>query len=482
MTVPQKSANVTMPPAGSDRPRGKPAERAAAGRSARRDVPFDLLALPGPDDRADPVGVLEAQATTRVPELVPIRYGRMLASPFAFFRGAAAVMAADLARTPSSGLVCQLCGDAHLSNFGGFASPERRLVFDINDFDETHPGPWEWDVKRLAASLVVAARDNGFGRKVRAAVVLAAVGRYRDAMTSFARQRELEVWYAHADLEEISVLLKAQVGKAGRKRFADALDKARTRDSRQAFRKMTALVDGRRRIVADPPLIVPIDDLLPGAGRVELESALRGLLAGYAGTLAADRRRLFEGFRFVDMARKVVGVGSVGTRCWVVLLAGRDQDDPLLLQVKEASESVLAPHLGRPADRWRSEGERIVSGQRHMQAVSDIFLGWQSAPGIDGQLRDFYVRQLRDWKASAAVETMDPKSMQAYGALCGWTLARAHARTGDRIAIAGYLGDGDGFDRALVEFGERYADRNERDFEALRAAARSGRISAHGGI
>jgi uncharacterized protein (DUF2252 family) len=372
--------------------------------------------------------VLEAQAATRVPELAPIRYQRMLVSPLTFYRGAAAVMAADLAHAPSSGLMCQLCGDAHLSNFGTFASPERRLVFDINDFDETHPGPWEWDVKRLAASMVVAARNNGFRRKVRAPVVVATVGRYREAMNRFAERPELDVWYAHADLDGVNVLVKNLVSKARRKQFADAQAKARTRDSAQALRKMTTMVDGRRRIVADPPLIVPVDDLLPDAGRAELEADIRSLLAGYADTLAADRRHLFGAFRFVDMARRVVGVGSVGTRCWMVLLSGRDENDPLLLQVKEAQPSVLAPYVPLSSQPgWASEGERVVSGQRLMQAVSDIVLGWQTVAGIDGKTRDFYVRQLCDWKGSAIVEAMDPEAMQAYGALCGWTLARAQA-------------------------------------------------------
>jgi uncharacterized protein (DUF2252 family) len=484
MTARRTGGTATMTAAEPARPDGDLARRVAAGRSARRQVPFAAQAqLSAPDDRPDPVAMLQAQGASRVPELVPIRYGRMLVSPFTFFRGAAAVMAADLARTPSSGLICQLCGDAHLSNFGAFASPERRLVFDMNDFDETHPGPWEWDIKRLAASLVVAGRDNGFRRKVRAGVVLAAAQRYRQAMNRFAGQGELEVWYAHADLDGVNELLKDQVSKAKRKRFTDAQTKARTRDSLQAFRKMTTLVDGQRRIVADPPLIVPVDDLLPDSDRAELESQIRELLAGYADTLPADRRRLFSAFRFVDMARKVVGVGSVGTRCWVLLLSGRDADDPLLLQVKEAPPSVLAEHAAGPAqDGWRSEGERVVSGQRLMQAVSDIFLGWQTYSGIDGRPRDFYVRQLRDWKGSAIVETMDPEGMQAYGALCGWTLARAHARTGDRIAIAAYLGDSDGFDQALVEFAEAYADRNERDYELLLAAAGTGRISVQAGI
>ncbi|MFI7600370.1 DUF2252 domain-containing protein [Actinoplanes sp. NPDC049681] len=480
-TVRGSSATPDAEPAGA---RPTPEVRLAAGRASRAEAPLDAHAqVSATGERADAVDVLAAQAATRVPELVPIRYGRMLVSPFSFFRGAAAVMAADLARTPASGWTSQLCGDAHLLNFGVFASPERRMVFDINDFDETHPGPWEWDVKRLAASLVVAARDNGFGRKVRSGIVLAAVGRYREAMRRFAGQRTADVWYAHADLEEVEELLKAHLGKARRKRFAEARAKARTRDSMQAFRKMTALVDGQRRIVADPPLLMPVQDLLPDADRAELERQMRDLLAGYAATLAPDRRHLFTSFHFVDLARKVVGVGSVGTRCWVVLLSGRDENDPLLLQVKEAPPSVLAAHVRpRPDAAWHSEGERVVSGQRLMQAAGDIFLGWQSFAGFDGRTRDFYVRQLRDWKGSAVVATMDPEAMRVYGALCGWTLARAHARTGDRIAIAGYLGDEDTFDQALVQFAENYADVNEHDYECLVAAARSGRITVREGV
>jgi uncharacterized protein (DUF2252 family) len=465
-------------------PSSDPAARVAAGRSARTTVPFDAqVELPGVDDRPDPATLLMDQGSARLPELLPIRHGRMLSSPFAFFRGAAAIMAADLAGTRSSGLISQLCGDAHLSNFGAFASPERRLVFDINDFDETYPGPWEWDVKRLAASLAVAGRVNNFGRKERAGVVRATVGRYREAMNTFAGQRELDVFYAHADLDDLSALVEQQTNKTSRKRFAEAREKARTRDSMQAFRKLTALVDGNRRIVADPPLIVPAEDLMPATDRVELEEQIRELLAGYAETLPVDRRRLFGKFRFVDMARKVVGVGSVGTRCWIVLLTGRDPDDPLLLQVKEAPPSVLMPHVGSLAGTgWRSEGERVVSGQRLMQASSDVFLGWQSIAGIDGKTRDFYVRQLRDWKGSAIIETMDPAAMKVYGQLCGWTLARAHARTGDRIAIAAYLGDNDAFDRVMAEFAERYADRNDHDYGVVADAARAGRIPVQSGI
>jgi len=473
-----------MPAVGQAAPLADPAARLAAGRSARREVPVESHAeLPAADGRRDPVDILVAQAATRLPDLLPIRYGRMLVSPFTFFRGAAAVMAADLARTRSSGLSCQVCGDAHLSNFGVFASPERRLVFDINDFDETYPGPWEWDVKRLAASLAIAARGNGVGRKQRATVVLSAVSRYRQAMNRFAGQSNLDVWYARADADEVKAVLKDYLGKSRQRLVAEAEARARRRDSRQAYRKMTAVVDGRRRIVADPPLIVPLQDLLPDADRAEFEARLKDLMVGYSGTLAVDRRHLLGSFRFVDAARKVVGVGSVGTRCWVVLLSGRDQDDPLLLQVKEAPPSVLAGHLaGGSRATWSSEGERVVSGQRLMQAASDIFLGWCTFAGIDGVARDFYARQLRDWKGSAVIEAMDAEAMRVYGALCGWTLARAHARTGDRIAIAGYLAEDAGFDRALVEFAERYADRNERDHRLLTEAARSGRIEVRGGV
>ncbi|MDX8050768.1 DUF2252 domain-containing protein [Lentzea sp. BCCO 10_0798] len=463
---------------------GSVAARTAKGLAARKDVPLDaLMLMPQDGDRLDPVEVLAAQDDARVPELVPIRYGRMLASPFAFFRGAASVMAADLAVSPCSGLTCQLSGDAHIGNFGVFASPERRLVFDLNDFDETLPGPWEWDVKRLAASLAVAGRQIGLGRKARENVVRAAAGRYRSAMARFAEQGDLEVWYTHAAAEDVKILLKAHADKAKQHRFAREQAKARARDSLQAYRKLTSVVGGRRRITADPPLLVPVGDLLPDTDREDLEFLIQDLLASYATTLSPDRRHLLSGFRFVDMARKVVGVGSVGTRCWIVLLHGRDENDPLLLQVKEASRSVLADHLpGRPRAHHRSEGERVVAGQRLMQAVGDIFLGWETAEGIDGLTRDFYVRQLRDWKGSASVETMDEAGLRLYGGLCGWTLARAHARTGDRIAMAAYLDGGKAFDVALAEFAESYADRNEQDYRLLAQAARTGRISVQSGL
>ncbi|HEY6794368.1 MAG TPA: DUF2252 domain-containing protein [Kineosporiaceae bacterium] len=438
-----------------------------------RHAEFDV-----PTDRTDPVDLLIAQGSSRLPELLPVRYGRMLVSPFAFYRGAANVMAADLAATPVSGFACQLSGDAHLSNFGAFGSPERRLIFDINDFDETHPGPWEWDVKRLAASLVVAARDNSFPRKTAKKLVLSTVRQYREAMAAFAAMGELQVWYARADLDELGPTLEQRLTKERRKSWDKAQARARTHDSLQAMTKLTALVDGHRRIVASPPLVVPVSDLLPDLDREHLESELRVLLEKYRRSLPVDRRHLFGAFQFVDMARKAVGVGSVGTRCWIILLRGRDDNDPLLLQVKEAQRSVLADHVRGSVvrSRYRNEGQRVVSGQRLMQAVSDIFLGWETVEGIDGRSRDFYVRQLRDWKGSAIVEDMDPVAMTVYAQLCGWTLARAHARTGDRISISAYLGDTAEFDQAIAEFARRYADQNERDYDALVRASRTGRV------
>ncbi|MFF5295865.1 DUF2252 domain-containing protein [Paractinoplanes globisporus] len=454
-----------------------PETRAAAGRDARKQVPPESHAEFAPAaGRPDPVSILQAQDAGRLPELVPIRHGRMSLSPFTFLRGSAAVMAADLATTPTTGLGVQLCGDAHLMNFGLFGSPERRLVFDINDFDETAPGPWEWDVKRLAASLAVAGRDNGLGRKTRRTIMLAMAERYRVAMAEFAAMRDLDVWYARADSDNLAETLGAQLDKVRRKQIDKLRTKAMTRDSLQAYKKLAAVVDERPRIIADPPLVVPVSDLLPEMDWNELADRLRGLLGGYRESLAEDRRHLFDRYEFVDMARKVVGVGSVGTRCWIVLMTGRDKHDPLLLQVKEAGQSVVS---AEPAD---NEGRRVVSGQRLMQAVSDIFLGWHRVSGFDGQTRDFYVRQLRDWKGAAVVEEMDQVGLRAYAALCGWTLARAHARTGDRIAIAAYLGTDATFDNAIADFAEKYADQTERDHAALTAAVRDGRVQAQEGI
>jgi uncharacterized protein (DUF2252 family) len=453
-------------------------EAGLAARAATPPLAHARLELP--PDRPDPIAVLERQAASRVPELVPVRYGRMLASPFAFFRGAAAVMAGDLAGTPDSGLRTQLCGDAHLCNFGLFASPERRLVFDLNDFDETHPGPWEWDVKRLAASLEIAARANDFGRKHRRAVQLAAVRAYQEAMNEFAGMPELDVWYAHADVEDVKDMLRDQLKKSRRKKAEKTVAKARSRDSQRSMAKLTELVDDRRRIIADPPLVVPVADLLPQAEWSAFEASIRGMLSQYRSTLQSDRRRLLDQFGFVDLARKVVGVGSVGTRCWIALMFGRDAEDPLFLQIKEAQRSVVSEYGGIKPGRSDSgcQGKRVVDGQRLMQAASDIFLGWASVDGIDGQPRDFYARQLADWKGSVAIEEMVPTGMTAYGRLCGWTLARAHARSGDRVAISAYLGDDATFAHAIAEFAEAYAECNERDYDAMRAALRSGRITA----
>ncbi len=458
-----------------------PQERAALGKRARASVPRSSHgAWNPPVNRLDPVAVLEGQAVTRVPELVPIRYGRMLVSPFTFYRGAAAIMAADLAATPSSGLTVQACGDAHLSNFGLFASPERELLFDINDFDETHPGPWEWDVKRLAASLAIAGRNNGFSAKQRAEVVRTAVGGYRQAMIEFAAMRNLDVWYSHLRVQEGLPRLRALLGKRSIAQAEAVVDKARTKDSLQAFDRLTRIVDGRRRIVSDPPLIVPIEEILAPEQAEAVRLSMSTLLRTYRRSLVSDRRYLLEGFRLVHLARKVVGVGSVGTRAWILLMLGRDDDDPLFLQAKEAQASVLAPYVGK--SRYANQGQRVVQGQRLMQAASDIFLGWERAHGLDGVDRDFYIRQLRDWKGSWAPEVMDPQAMGLYGKMCAWTLARAHARSGDRIAIASYLGSGDVFDRAVTDLAEAYADQNERDYDALRRAVKDGRVEAQTGV
>ncbi|SNS85059.1 DUF2252 domain-containing protein [Actinoplanes regularis] len=453
------------------------AARVTAGRAARKRTPLDRHGVfQPPADRPDPVDIVLAQEKDRIPELLNLRHERMRASPLAFYRGAAAVMAADLVTQPGSGLVTQLCGDAHLYNFGLFASPERRLVFDLNDFDETWPGPFEWDVKRLLASVALAGRANGFGRRDRAVILLRAARRYRETMAAFAGMSELDVWYARADVDD----LVERLDHDRRRKVLQVGAKARGRTGLQAYRKLTTVVDGRRGIAADPPLLVPVSDLLPELDRLQLEDRIRALLAGYRSTLAEDRRHLFDAFRYVDMARKVVGVGSVGTRCWIVLLTARDDTDPLLLQVKEAGPSVLAtatvwaaagpaPGLAAGTD---GEGHRVVAGQRLMQATSDIFLGWHRVPGIDGRTRDFYVRQLRDWKGSVPTEEMNPRGLRAYAELCSWTLARAHARSGDRVAIAAYLGDSDRFDRALAEFAESYATRSELDHIAFRAATK----------
>jgi uncharacterized protein (DUF2252 family) len=431
--------------------------------------------------RADPIELLEQQANTRVPQLVPIRHGRMLVSPFTFYRGAAMIMAHDLSSTPRSGLTVQCCGDAHLSNFGAFASPERRLVFDVNDFDETLPGPWEWDVKRLAASMLIAAADNEFPVKDQERIALETVRSYRSAMRQFAGMHQFDVWYSHLDIEDAAGEYAGQFKHKFVSRTEKEIAKARTRDSMSAFSKLTKAVDGKVRIVDQSPLIVPLAKLTEEGEPDAIFEDLRRLVRGYRDTLESDRRVLLEEFELEDVARKVVGVGSVGTRDWIALMMGRDGTDPLFLQIKEADASVLEPLLG--ASEFRNHGQRVVAGQRLMQAASDICLGWlRIKTGLDGKSRDFYVRQLKDWKASAAIEQMVPKGMAAYGRLCGWTLARAHARSGDRIAIASYLGGGQVFDRAIVEFSKAYARQNDSDYKELVRAVKSGRIVAETGL
>ena len=422
----------------------------------------------------DPVGLLLEQEKSRVPELVPIRHGRMLVSPFTFYRGAALPMAADLATTPTSGLRVQLCGDAHLANFGAFASPARRLVFDVNDFDETLPGPFEWDVKRLAASLAVAGRGNGFSAKDRRKVILAGVERYRTAMREFAGQPFLAVWYAHLDVEDAIAQFQSQLKKKRVKATKKMVAKAHTPDSMKAQRKLTTVTDGQRRIISDPPLIEPIEEVFSGAQASAIYELVRQTLGKYQRTLQSDRKHLLEEFTLVQVARKVVGVGSVGTRCWIALMDAGDGTEPLFLQPKEAQASALAAYCGR--SHYASHGERVVAGQLLMQAESDIFLGWTHVTGPDGVDHDYYVRQLKDWKFSFPIEQMIPSGMAVYAQMCGWSLARAHARSGDRIALAAYLGGSGTFDQAIADFAEKYADQNDRDYAALQAAVKDGRV------
>jgi uncharacterized protein (DUF2252 family) len=459
-----------------------PDERAQLGKAARAKVRRrDHAAFEAASDRPDPISLLEEQAVSRVPDLVPIRYGRMLASPFAFFRGAALVMASDLAATPRSGLDVQACGDAHMSNFGVFATPERNLVFDVNDFDETLPGPWEWDLKRLCASLVIAGRGIGFTDAERRAVVIATVESYRTAMREFATMGNMAVWYAKFDIEQNLASLDARLGAKGRQRLKDLLTKAKSKDSLKASSKLTTEVDGHLRFINDPPLIVPVEELAGPEEGHELLTNLRVFVQSYGRSLVSDRRHLVDQFEFVHMARKVVGVGSVGTRAWVMLLVGKDNSDRLILQAKEAQASVLERFTKKCV--YANQGERVVAGQRLMQATSDIYLGWDRVTGIDGVARDFYVRQLWDWKGSVDV-TMDalPSGTAVYGQTCAWTLARAHARSGDRIAIAAYLGNSVTFAEAIADFSELYADQNDRDHQALQQAVASGRVTAETGV
>ncbi len=456
-------------------------DRVAVGKRARAASPRRGHAEFAPAaGRPDPVEVLEGQATTRVSELIPIRYGRMLVSAFTFYRGGAALMAGDLAATPHTDLQVQLCGDAHLSNFGVFAAPDRRLVFSVNDFDETLPGPFEWDVKRLVASFAVAGRDRGFDAKQRKVINRAVVRAYREAMHDFAGMRNIDIWFARLDLDDIARRMQSFADAKQLRRFDRNVAKAHSKDSLRAFGKLTTMVDGEPRIVADHPVITPVEDLMTPEERARVHERAAEIIGAYRDTLPDDRRRLMEEYRYVHAARKVVGVGSVGTRAWIMLLLGRDGDDPLFLQFKEAQESVLEPVLGPSA--YENHGRRVVEGQRLMQSASDVMLGWVRTLGLDGETRDFYVRQLWDAKGSALIEFMNPGALEFYGRICAWTLARAHARSGDPIAISSYLGRSDSFDRALGEFAELYADQNERDYAALQGAVTSGRVEVQTAI
>jgi uncharacterized protein (DUF2252 family) len=470
------SVTAEKQPAGDQDPGklGKDA-RKLASRSSQADW------TPGPD-RVGPLEVLAEQDKARVPELVPVRYGRMLASPFTFYRGAAGIMAADLAASPDSGLRVQLCGDAHLSNFGVFQAPDRRLVFDINDFDETLPGPFEWDVKRLAASVAIGARDRGFTATESETAALAAVSAYRTAMAEFAAMGDLDVWYARLDIDEAVAQWQQDAKKAERRRLEKNLDKARNKGSLRALAKLTETVDGHVRIADRPPLLVPIDKLAEREGRdpAEIAKLIGGLLDEYRATLDDQAAVLAGRYRYVDAAHKVVGVGSVGTRAWIALLFGRDEQDPLFLQMKEAGPSVLEPFAG--SSKFDNHGHRVVAGQRLTQAAGDVLLGWLSVEGLDGKKRDFYVRQLWDGKGSAEVETMSAATMATYAGLCGWSLARAHARTGDRRAIAAYLGHGDKFDHAIAAFSEAYADQNQADYQVVIDAERAGTLKVESGV
>jgi uncharacterized protein (DUF2252 family) len=448
----------------------------------RREVPRSRQGAwtPAPG-RRDPVTLLEEQAATRLPQLVPIRYGRMLVSPFSFYRGAARIMAADLHGSPDSGITTQICGDAHLSNFGLFGTPERRLVFGVNDFDETLPGPWEWDIKRLAASLEIAGAENGCTASERAGIVRRTVANYRKAVREFAPRTNLEVWYAVLHVDEVMKRLREQLDPKRMKLVEKSVAKTRTRDSMHAFERLTEMVDGEPRIVSSPPLVQPLRDLMPEGPGEAVRAEFAGMVADYTSSLETDRQVLVGQYRIVDLALKVVGVGSVGTRAWIVLMMGRDGTDPLFLQFKEAQASVLEEFLGE--SRYPTHSERVVAGQHLMQTSSDIFLGYlRSRESLDGVQRDFYGRQLRDWKGSIEVDALKAEGLAIYGELCGWTLARAHARSGDRVALAAYLGGGTAFDEAMVQFARTYADQNERDFKALQAAVASGRITAEMGM
>ncbi len=461
-------------------------ERVARGLGARKATPRSSHGHFEPvSDRPDPVSLLEEQGASRVPELVPIRYGRMLDSPFTFYRGAALIMATDLAASPVSGVTVQLCGDAHLSNFGLFGTPERQLLFDINDFDETLPGPWEWDVKRLAASFEIMGRHRGFSPADRRAVVMEGVRAYRERMREASASGTLNVWYEHLEagrlLEDVSAeVRRGRLSKQEHRALKGQVAKARTRDSERVFTRRVGKVGDELRFVAEPPVVVPFEDLaVPGSEWEHHDVVIKKLLASYRKTLGIEHHPLEE-FRYVHAARKIVGVGSVGTRCYILLLVGRDESDPLILQVKEAQASVLERFLG--TSEYSQHGQRVVAGQRLMQGATDAFLGWQRIKGPDGEVRDYYLRQLHDWKGGAEVDEMLVAGASIYSRICGATLARAHARWGDRIAIASYLGKGDTFDRAIADFSAAYADQNERDYEMFEQAVQSGRLIAQTGV
>ena len=479
----KSSASATRPAVAGFEGNGKIphltlSERAARGKAERAELPRSVHSeWVAASARRDPVELLEEQAASRVPELVPIRYGRMLVSPFTFYRGAAYLMAADLAPSQRTGLRVQLCGDAHLSNFGAFAAPDRRLVFDVNDFDETLPGPFEWDLKRLVASFAVAGRDLGFRPGQRRAVNLAVTRAYREAMRDLASMKTFDLWYSRVDAEALIAHFQSAASAKRRKVMEKNAAKTRAKDSLRAFSKLTTVVDGEPRIAGDPPLIVPIDDL---AGGADTEAFARGVIRGYRRTLQGDRKHLLERFRYVHAARKVVGVGSVGTRAWIILMLGRGSDDPLFLQLKEAQPSVLEPFLGK--SQYANYGQRVVEGQRLMQAASDVMLGWERITTPNGDKLDFYMRQLWDNKGSAIIEGMKPRELGAYAEICGQTLARAHARSGDAVTISAYLGSGDAMDRALADFAEIYADQNELDYAALSTAVETGRVKAQTGL
>ena len=454
-----------------------PEERAAHGRKAREIVPRSRHGeWTPPPNRTDPLEILALQATTRVPDLVPIRYGRMAASPFAFYRGAAAVMASDLAYDEHSHLDVQLCGDAHLVNFGGFASPERDMIFDVNDFDETLPGPFEWDLKRLAASVEVAARSRGFDDKLRRSLVAKSAKGYRHAMRTFATMRNLDLWYLRLDAAAMTDRWKEEAGPTVMENFMNRVEKAKSKDHLRAVAKLTEEVDGSLRFRADPPLLTPADQIFDPANADTMVKSLLGGLTDYRTTLQGDRQHLLSRYEFVDLARKVVGVGSVGTRCWVALFIGRDKGDPLVLQVKQAEQSVAEPFL-QPSE-FTNMGQRVVEGQRLVQSASDIFLGWDQVNGEDGVPRDFYFRQMWDWKLSPEIDTMLPEGLAVYVQMCGYVLALGHARSGDAIAIDAYLGTGPKFDEAMCRFATAYADQNEKDHQALKQAIATNKIHA----